>query len=86
MLVVGVYYIVLFLFHVRLPNFHGIVTSFEQYPRDWHVWYTSAEPESTPLPGKLNEIVTHSTVFTSVSRTSCNMESQTSAFLLRDCV
>ena len=39
-------------FVVRLPNFHGIVTSFEQYPRDWNIWYTSAEPENTPLPGK----------------------------------
>lgn len=38
-------------FVVRLPNFHGIVTSFEQYPRDWNIWYTSAEPENTPLPG-----------------------------------
>ena len=36
---------------VRLPNFHGIVTSFEQYPRDWNLWYTSSEPENTPLPG-----------------------------------
>lgn len=39
-------------FTVRLPNFHGIVTSFEQYPRDWNIWYTSAEPEVTPLPGE----------------------------------
>ena len=37
---------------IRLPNFHGIVTSFEQYPRDWNIWYTSAEPENTPLPGE----------------------------------
>ncbi|XP_048588102.1 dynein axonemal heavy chain 2 isoform X2 [Nematostella vectensis] len=36
----------------KLPNFHGIVTSFEQYPRDWNQWYTSSEPENTPLPGE----------------------------------
>ncbi|CAB4033595.1 dynein heavy chain 2, axonemal-like [Paramuricea clavata] len=36
----------------KLPNFHGIVTSFEQYPRDWNIWFTSAEPETTPLPGE----------------------------------
>lgn len=38
----------------RLPNFHGIVTSFEQYPRDWNIWFTSAEPETTPLPGYMD--------------------------------
>lgn len=43
----------------RLPNFHGIVTSFEQYPRDWNQWYTSAEPENTPLPGKTKSYVLH---------------------------
>ncbi|XP_071951094.1 dynein axonemal heavy chain 2-like isoform X2 [Antedon mediterranea] len=36
----------------KLANFHGLVQSFEQYPRDWHIWYTSAEPESAPLPGE----------------------------------
>ncbi len=35
----------------KLTNFHGIVTSFEQYMRDWNVWYTSAEPENAALPG-----------------------------------
>lgn len=46
-------FLLTFLLYVfRLPNFHGIVTSFEQYPRDWNQWYTSAEPENTPLPGK----------------------------------
>lgn len=40
----------------RLPNFHGIVTSFEQYPRDWNIWYTSAEPENTSLPGNQRNI------------------------------
>ncbi|XP_030837708.1 dynein heavy chain 2, axonemal [Strongylocentrotus purpuratus] len=36
----------------KLANFHGIVQAFEQYPRDWHVWYTSAEPELAGLPGE----------------------------------
>ncbi|CAG5134524.1 unnamed protein product, partial [Candidula unifasciata] len=36
----------------KLTNFHGIITSFEQYPRDWNMWYTSAEPENTSLPGE----------------------------------
>lgn len=35
----------------KLPNFHGIMASFEQYPRDWHLWFTSAEPERATLPG-----------------------------------
>ncbi|KAM7377518.1 hypothetical protein PAMA_014021 [Pampus argenteus] len=35
----------------KLPNFHGIMVSFEQYPRDWNLWFTSAEPENTTLPG-----------------------------------
>lgn len=35
----------------KLPNFHGIMTSFEQYPRDWNLWFTSPEPESATLPG-----------------------------------
>ena len=37
----------------KLTNFHGIMTSFEQYPRDWNLWFTSAEPETAPLPGKI---------------------------------
>eukprot|EP00079_Xenopus_tropicalis_P031840 XP_017945611.1 PREDICTED: dynein heavy chain 2, axonemal [Xenopus tropicalis] len=36
----------------KLANFHGIMNSFEQYPRDWHQWYTSPEPESACLPGE----------------------------------
>ena len=36
----------------KLTNFHGIITSFEQYPRDWNIWYTSATPETTGLPGE----------------------------------
>ncbi|XP_028992315.1 dynein axonemal heavy chain 2 isoform X2 [Betta splendens] len=35
----------------KLPNFHGIMASFEQYPRDWHLWFTSTEPERATLPG-----------------------------------
>lgn len=35
----------------KLTNFHGIITSFEQYPRDWNIWYTANEPENTALPG-----------------------------------
>lgn len=37
----------------KLPNFHGIMSSFEQYPRDWNLWFTSTEPEKAPLPGLL---------------------------------
>ncbi|KAI5104428.1 dynein heavy chain 2, axonemal isoform X1 [Silurus meridionalis] len=36
----------------KLTNFHGLMTSFEQYPRDWNLWYTSSEPENTRLPGE----------------------------------
>ena len=36
----------------KLANFHGVITSFEQYPRDWNIWFTSAEPETTALPGQ----------------------------------
>ncbi len=35
----------------KLANFHGIITSFEQYPRDWKEWFTASEPENTTLPG-----------------------------------
>ncbi|XP_036403568.1 dynein heavy chain 2, axonemal [Megalops cyprinoides] len=36
----------------KLSNFRGIMSSFEQYTRDWNQWYTSAEPENAPLPGE----------------------------------
>ncbi|XP_053575482.1 dynein axonemal heavy chain 2 [Bombina bombina] len=36
----------------KLTNFHGIMNSFEQYPRDWIMWYTSSEPENACLPGE----------------------------------
>ncbi|XP_045920170.1 dynein axonemal heavy chain 2 isoform X2 [Micropterus dolomieu] len=35
----------------KLPNFHGIMASFEQYPRDWNLWFTGTEPENATLPG-----------------------------------
>lgn len=35
----------------KLTNFHGIMNSFEQYPRDWNLWYTSSKPEKAMLPG-----------------------------------
>lgn len=37
----------------KLTNFHGLMASFEQYPRDWHLWYTNPEPEKAPLPGNV---------------------------------
>lgn len=37
----------------KLANFHGLMASFEQYPRDWNLWYTSSEPENAPLPGNV---------------------------------
>ncbi|KAL5251273.1 hypothetical protein ACHWQZ_G016836 [Mnemiopsis leidyi] len=36
----------------KLTNFHGIANSFEQYARDWHLWYTSSAPEDAMLPGE----------------------------------
>ncbi|XP_064639639.1 dynein axonemal heavy chain 2-like isoform X2 [Lineus longissimus] len=36
----------------KLANFHGLITSFEQYPRDWNIWYTASEPETAGLPGE----------------------------------
>ena len=40
----------------KLAGFHGVVNSFEQYPRDWQLWYTSKEPETLPLIGRSNFI------------------------------
>ena len=37
----------------KLPNFHGIMATFEQYTRDWNLWFTSSEPENTALPGRI---------------------------------
>jgi len=36
----------------KLTNFHGLITSFEQYPRDWSIWYTLSEPDAAGLPGQ----------------------------------
>uniref|UniRef100_A0A0X3PBI3 Dynein heavy chain 2 n=1 Tax=Schistocephalus solidus TaxID=70667 RepID=A0A0X3PBI3_SCHSO len=36
----------------KLPNYRGLVTSFEQYPKDWNIWYTADEPENAKLPGE----------------------------------
>lgn len=36
----------------KLASFMGIANSFDQYPRDWYQWFTSAEPENTTLPGE----------------------------------
>ncbi|CAK9808028.1 Dynein axonemal heavy chain 2 [Anthophora quadrimaculata] len=33
----------------KLAGFHGIISSFEQFPRDWQNWYISTEPENIPL-------------------------------------
>nr|CAD7568025.1 unnamed protein product [Timema californicum] len=33
----------------KIPGFHGVITSFEQYPKDWNLWYTNKEPETLPL-------------------------------------
>lgn len=36
----------------KVGGFHGVIDSFEQYSRDWNLWYTHPEPESLPLIGK----------------------------------
>ncbi|KAJ8964947.1 hypothetical protein NQ314_004502, partial [Rhamnusium bicolor] len=36
----------------KLPGFHGVIDSFEQYARDWYNWYINTEPESLPLIGE----------------------------------
>ena len=35
-----------------IPACMGIASAFEQGQRDWRAWFTSSEPEETPLPGK----------------------------------
>uniref|UniRef100_A0A4W5QGK2 Uncharacterized protein n=1 Tax=Hucho hucho TaxID=62062 RepID=A0A4W5QGK2_9TELE len=40
----------------KLANFHGLMASFEQYPRDWNLWYTSAGPETAQLPGERGRV------------------------------
>ncbi|XP_025080372.1 dynein heavy chain 2, axonemal-like isoform X3 [Pomacea canaliculata] len=36
----------------KLTNFHDIITSFEQYGREWYEWFTSDNPETAFLPGE----------------------------------
>ncbi|KAM8871594.1 dynein axonemal heavy chain 2 isoform 7-T7 [Synchiropus picturatus] len=43
----------------KLPNFHGLVTSLELDRREWHVWFSGAEPESTPLPAAWENKCSH---------------------------
>ncbi|XP_075210256.1 dynein heavy chain 2, axonemal kl-2 [Lycorma delicatula] len=40
----------------KLGGFHGVVSSFEQYTRDWKEWYSATEPESLPLIGEWQDI------------------------------
>lgn len=35
----------------KLGGFHGVADTFEQYTKDWHVWYIDTEPENLPLVG-----------------------------------
>lgn len=40
----------------KLPGFHGVAETFEQFPRDWHDWYTTTEPEAMPLIGEWEDV------------------------------
>ncbi|KAF5308522.1 hypothetical protein FQR65_LT06187 [Abscondita terminalis] len=40
----------------KVPGFHGVISSFEQYTRDWRDWYLHTEPETLPLIGEWEEI------------------------------
>ena len=40
----------------KLANFHGIIESFEQYPRDWFQWFQAGEPENTVMPGEWDSV------------------------------
>jgi len=35
----------------KLPGFTGLVSAFEQGPREWKAWYMSGRPEAEPMPG-----------------------------------
>ncbi|XP_023311334.1 dynein heavy chain 2, axonemal [Anoplophora glabripennis] len=39
-----------------LQGFHGVTDSFEQYSRDWYLWYIHTEPETLPLIGEWESI------------------------------
>eukprot|EP00736_Rhodelphis_marinus_P013382 Rmarinus@m.14828 len=36
----------------KLPAFRGVVSSIEQYQRDWLLWFRSPSPETAELPGE----------------------------------
>lgn len=36
----------------KLPGFHGIADSFVEQPEEWKDWFSSNEPEVTPLVGE----------------------------------
>ncbi|CAG9819075.1 unnamed protein product [Phaedon cochleariae] len=40
----------------KLPGFHGVIDTFEQYSRDWYNWYINTESESLPLIGEWDGI------------------------------
>ncbi|XP_050431508.1 dynein axonemal heavy chain 2 [Adelges cooleyi] len=42
----------------KLPGFHGIGKSFEQFSREWKEWYMSPEPENMNLVGQWKDICT----------------------------
>jgi len=35
----------------KLAGFQGLMSSFEQMPRDWKAWYMSGKPETEQMPG-----------------------------------
>ncbi|XP_050531221.1 dynein axonemal heavy chain 2 isoform X2 [Daktulosphaira vitifoliae] len=40
----------------KMPGFHGIAKSFEQFSREWKEWYMSPEPETLTLVGQWKDI------------------------------
>merc|ERR1711964_466802 len=36
----------------NLVNFHGIMSSFESVPNDWHQWYLTEKPEESAMPSE----------------------------------
>ncbi|CAH0554837.1 unnamed protein product [Brassicogethes aeneus] len=40
----------------KLPGFHGLMDTFEQYTRDWYIWYTHTDPETLPLIAEWNDV------------------------------
>lgn len=35
----------------KIKGFHGVIDSFEQYPKDWQQWYIDPQPEDQDLIG-----------------------------------